>query len=107
MTMEFNREEWINYPTYWGEHYPSQQVYTYKFVEEEKEKTMSLTKKYLNQKKNDNDKKAIELGVMNEDGTLTSEGKELLLAILLEDKDIRAKFDKVVESLLEEEEDGE
>lgn len=104
--MEFNREEWVNYP-YWGEHYPRQQIYTYSFFTEEKEKKMSLIKKYLNQKKNDNDRKAIDLGVIGEDGILTPEGKDLLLMILLEDKDIRAKFDDAVAKLSENEKEEE
>lgn len=65
-------------------------------LEEEK---MSLAKKYLHEKKKEEDKKAIELGALYEDGTLTEEGKDLLLNILLSDPKIREQFDKVLKDI--------
>ena len=109
--MEVRDDVWINWEKYnYNEYtYPEKTntTYAYKFLHEPEEEKMTLTKQYLHQKKNSNDRKAIELGVMDDDGILTSSGKELLLTILLEDKEIRSKFDKVVESLLEEEDGDE
>lgn len=67
------------------------------------EDEMSLTKKYLFNKKSAKDRVAIEQGALNEDGTLTEQGKDLLLNLLLQDKDIRTKFDLAL-SVAEDEE---
>lgn len=75
------------------------------FETNNKEEKMSLAQQYLHEKKNENDKSAIEVGAMNDDGTLTYEGKDLLLNILLTDPKIREQFDKAIELLKEDEEE--
>lgn len=57
-----------------------------------KEKEMTLAKKYLFNKKSANEKYAIEQGALDEDGLLTEEGKDFLLNLLLQDEDIKKRF---------------
>lgn len=77
----------------------------YKIAVKNKEEKMSLVQQYLHKQKNENDKVAIEVGAMNDDGTLTCEGKELLLNILLTDPKIREQFDKAIELLKKDKEE--
>lgn len=70
-----------------------------------KEKTMELSKAYKFNKKCKEDRRAIDLGALTEDGFLTCEGKDLLLNILLSDPKIREQFDKALEDIDESEED--
>lgn len=70
-----------------------------------KEKIMELSKAYKFNKKCKEDRRAIDLGALTEDGLLTCEGKDLLLNILLSDPKIREQFDKVLEDIDESKED--
>ena len=69
------------------------------------EKKDSYAKKYEMLGKGDEELDAIKKGLLNEDGTLTQEGKDLLLQVLLNDDDIRKRFFEAI-SLIEDE-DGE
>lgn len=68
------------------------------------EDNMSIAKKYANKNRDKKLQKAIEKGLIGEDGVLTCEGKALLLQILLDDKEIKNKFFDAVEELSEDEE---
>lgn len=69
----------------------------------EKEEPMSLTKEYKHDQQSKENKLAIDLDALNEDGTLTAEGKDLLLNILIDDPEIRKKFDKALSDIMKEE----
>lgn len=73
----------------------------------EKENKMSLAKKYIFNKKDESDKQAIKQGALDEDGTLTEQGKDLLLNLLLQDKDIRTKFNLALTTIAKDDKDGE
>ena len=79
-------------------------VYKYETKFFDEEENMSLVKKYVNKSRDKKEQKAIEKGLIGEDGVLTCEGKALLLQILLDDKEIRNKFFNAVEELSEDEE---
>lgn len=70
----------------------------------EKENQMSLAKKYVNKNRNKLERRAIEEGLIREDGTLTGEGKDLLLQILLDDKEIKDKFFQAINELTKDKE---
>ena len=76
----------------------------YKTSLDDKEEKMSLAQRYLHEKKSATDRLAIDMGVLNEDGTLTCEGKDFLLNLLLQDKDIRTRFDLALGVVKKEEE---
>lgn len=76
--------------------------YIYNF--DTKEDKMSYAKKYATKSRDKKEQLAIDAGLLREDGTLTSEGLELLAQILLDSH--REKFYKAVEELSEEK-DGE
>lgn len=69
------------------------------------EDKMNLSKAYKFNDKCDEDRRAIDMGALTEDGLLTCEGKDLLLNILLSDPKIREQFDKVLKDLDADEED--
>ena len=68
-----------------------------------KEDDMSLTKKYANRKRDKKEQLAIDNRLLNEDGTLTYEGKDLLLQMLLEKH--REEFLQTVEELSSKEDE--
>ena len=63
------------------------------------EDEMSLIKEYKRAKLNEEEKKARDWGALTEDGTLTECGKDLLLNLLLEDKEIHDKFIKAIDQI--------
>ena len=69
-----------------------------------KEEEMTPTKKYLFNKKSAKEKHAVELGVLDEDGLLTEDGKDFLLNLLLEDEHIKNIFYNALHSIKEEDE---
>lgn len=77
---------------------------TYSFNKEDK---MSLAEEDIFNKKNKADKQAVEQGALNKDGLLTEQGKDLLLNLLLQDKDIRTKFDLALATIGKDGKDGE
>ena len=83
---------------------PTEYKWEYKTFNLEEEK-MELSKAYKFNKKCDEDRRAIDLGALTEDGLLTCEGKDLLLNILLSDPKIREQFDKVLKELDKDEEE--
>lgn len=70
---------------------------------EKEEEDMGLTKQFKFENKTEEDKKAIELEALKDDGTLTEAGKDLLLNILLAEPDIREKFDNAISQIYGEE----
>lgn len=69
-----------------------------------KEDDMSITKKYANRNRDKKLQKAIDSGLIKEDGVLTSEGINLLSQILFEDEEIKKKFLDAVEEFTEDDE---
>ncbi len=72
-----------------------------------KEDKMSLAEEYIFNKRNEADKQAVKQGALNKDGLLTEQGKDLLLNLLLQDKDIRARFDLALATIEKDDKDGE
>ena len=72
-----------------------------------KEDKMSLAEEYIFNKKNEADKQAVKQGALNKDGLLTEQGKDLLLNLLLQDKDIRTRFDLALATIEKDDKDGE
>ena len=90
----------LDYLVYYPRQYENYQPIT---IFNEKEEPMSLTKEYKHDQQSKENKLAIDLDALNEDGTLTAEGKDLLLNILLDDPEIRKKFDKALSDIMKEE----
>ena len=55
---------------------------TYKFIHDEGEKMSNLAKKYVNKNRDADEQRAIDEGLLGEDGLLTEAGKNLLFQIL-------------------------
>lgn len=96
-------DDWINNPwDDWIERINQPRKYeyhTYIYEPEKEEKKVSLIKRYVENKRDDDENLAIKMGAFNGDGTLTQEGKDLLLQLLLEDKAIKEKFYQVLDQL--------
>lgn len=80
---------------------------SYSSYSSNKEDKMSLAEEYIFNKKNEADKQAVKQGALNKDGLLTEQGKDLLLNLLLQDKDIRTKFDLALATIEKDDKDGE
>lgn len=86
---------------------PIYELWRYATNFDNKKDDMSLTKKYVNRKRDEKEQLAIDNGLLDEDGTLTYEGKDLLLQMLLEKH--REEFLQTIEELSskeDEEKDG-
>ena len=79
-------------------------VYTEYKTFNDKEDDMSIAKKYANKNRDKKLQKAIDNGLIREDGVLTSEGISLLSQILFEYTETKKKFLDAVEELTESEE---
>lgn len=90
----------------WVTYGPSGDKFTYTEYKtfNNKEDGMSIAKKYVNKNRDKKLQKAIDNGLIKENGVLTLEGINLLSQILFEDEEIKKKFLDAVEDLTESEE---
>lgn len=85
-------------------YYPLTDTVKYETFSNEEAK-MSLTKRYANRNRSADEQLAIDEGLLREDGTLTSEGREFLCQILFDDKSIKEKFYEALRELIDEEDE--
>lgn len=73
----------------------------YEFNYDEENEMPNLVKKYINKNRNGDEQRAIDEGLLEENGVLTQAGKDLLLQILFEKN--KAEFLKETKELTEKE----